>query len=154
MMIEFKNQIFVQCPVKEVFEFLSDFENLPKWNYYVLDVSKLTPGDVQIGTQYRQIRKNDQQKFEVTEYHPLSSIAIKTLPPERHLEMKFYLQSLGEGTQIIDEWKLDSPVPGPLNWLATRRVRSAVSENLEKLKKLLENGQVTLQDGRRVQKKG
>ena len=37
-MLEFENTIRIDRPVGEVFAFLSDFENIPKWNYYVLEV--------------------------------------------------------------------------------------------------------------------
>ena len=37
-MLEFENTVYIDRPVDEVFAFLSDFENIPKWNYYVLEV--------------------------------------------------------------------------------------------------------------------
>ena len=41
-MLEFANTIYVDRPLAEVFNFLSDFENIPKWNYYVLEVTKIS----------------------------------------------------------------------------------------------------------------
>lgn len=41
-MLEFENAIHIERPVEEVFEFLADFENLPKWNY-VVQGQKQTP---------------------------------------------------------------------------------------------------------------
>ena len=32
-MLEFENTVYIDRPVDEVFAFLSDFENIPKWNY-------------------------------------------------------------------------------------------------------------------------
>ena len=43
-MIEFETMIRINRPIAEVFAFLSDFENIPKWNYYVLEVRKLSRG--------------------------------------------------------------------------------------------------------------
>jgi uncharacterized membrane protein len=37
-MLEFENTVYTDRPIGEVFAFLSDFENIPKWNYYVLEV--------------------------------------------------------------------------------------------------------------------
>jgi hypothetical protein len=51
---------------------------------------------------------------------------------------------------LRDEWKLDTGRPALLETLASRRVKSAVAENLAKLKELLEEGGVVLQDGREV----
>jgi uncharacterized membrane protein len=33
--LEFENTIPIDRPIDEVFAFLSDFENIPKWNYYL-----------------------------------------------------------------------------------------------------------------------
>ena len=35
-MLAFENTIRIDRTVAEVFAFLSDFEHIPKWNYYVL----------------------------------------------------------------------------------------------------------------------
>ncbi|MGW8318638.1 MAG: SRPBCC family protein [Candidatus Promineifilaceae bacterium] len=43
-MIEFENTIVIQRPVEEVFAFVSDFENVPKWNYYVQQVARTSSG--------------------------------------------------------------------------------------------------------------
>ncbi|MFN2151082.1 MAG: SRPBCC family protein [Anaerolineales bacterium] len=147
-MIEFTNKIYVERPLKEVFEFISDFENLPKWNYYVTEANKLVDGPVDVGTQYHQVRKTDQQQFQVVEYEQNQVVAIETLPPERKLRMRFQFDPVNGGVEITDTWQLEADAPGPLNWLAKKKVKAAVSQNLAKLKRLLEHGRVTLQDGR------
>jgi uncharacterized membrane protein len=147
-MIEFINKIHIKRPLEEVFEFVSDFENLSKWNYYVTDVNKLSDGPVGVGTKYLQTRKTDQQQFRVVEYELDQVVAIKTLPPERKLHIRFQFGSADGGVEITDTWQLESGIPGPLNWFAKKKVKAAVSENLKKLKRLLEIGEVTLQDGR------
>jgi len=147
-MIDFTNKIHIERPLDEAFEFISNFENLPKWNYYVTDVKKLGDEPVGIGTKYHQIRKTDQQQFQVTEYERNQVVAIETLPPEKKLHMRFQFDTVDGGVEITDTWQLEANAPGPLNWLAEKKVKSAVTQNLKKLKYLLENGHVTLQDGR------
>jgi uncharacterized membrane protein len=147
-MIEFKNSITIKRSLSEVFEFVSDFENLPKWNYYILDVSMLSNGPIGEGTKYHQLRKTDQQDFQVIKFVPNRLVTIETLPPERPLKMRFEFEPTDNGTQIKDIWQLETGVPKPFNWFAARKVKSAVSENLRKLKDLLETGHVILQDGR------
>jgi hypothetical protein len=53
----------------------------------------------------------------------------------------------GNTTCIRDEWQLDTGRPADLERLTGRRVKSAVAENLTKLKELLEECRVVLQDG-------
>jgi uncharacterized membrane protein len=149
--LEFENTIPIERPIDEVFAFLSDFENIPKWNYYVLEVRQLSESPIGIGTTYHQLRKSDQQDFRIIEFEANNTVAVKTLPQSSpSFERRFTLYEEGETTRIRDQWKLDTGRPALLEWLARGRVKSAVSENLSKLKELLQERRVVLQDGRQV----
>ncbi len=80
-MIKFETTVRINRPVAEVFSFLSDLENLPKWNYYVLEVTKLSSGPIDTGTRYHQVRKTDEQDLRITEFDQNHKIVVKTLPP-------------------------------------------------------------------------
>jgi uncharacterized membrane protein len=147
-MIDFTNSVSIDRPVDDVFAFLADFTNMPLWNYFVLEVRQIDQEPVGMGTVFHQTRKTDSQRFVVTEYQPPRRLAIKTLPPAPALEMRFTLQPDGLATYLVDEWRFDSGRGPVLERLARGKVRSAVSDNLRKLKALLEQGRVTLQDGR------
>ena len=150
-MLEFKNTIRIDRPIEEVFAFLSDFENIPKWNYYVLEVRQLSENPIGIGTTYHQVRKTDEQDFHITEFEANRTVAVKTLPQSSpSFERRFTLYEEGNTARIRDEWKLDTGRPVVLEKLAGGRVKSAVAENLAKLQELLEEGRVVLQDGRQV----
>ena len=150
-MLEFKNTIRIARPIEEVFAFLSDFENIPKWNYYVLEVRQLSENPIGIGTTYHQVRKTDEQDFHITEFEANRTVAVKTLPQSSpSFERRFTLYEEGNTTRIRDEWNLDTGRPVVLEKLAGGRVKSAVAENLAKLQELLEEGRVVLQDGRQV----
>jgi uncharacterized membrane protein len=149
--LEFENAIPIDRPIDEVFAFLSDFENIPKWNYYVLEVRQLSESPIGIGTTYHQLRKSDQQDFRIIEFEPNHTVALKTVPQSSpSFERRFTLYEEGDTTRIRDQWKLDTGRPALLERLARGRVKSAVSENLSKLKELLQEGRVVLQDGREV----
>jgi uncharacterized membrane protein len=149
--LEFENTIRIEHPIEEVFAFLSDFENTPRWNYYVLEVRQLSENPIGIGTTYHQVRKTDEQDLHITEFEANRTVAVKTLPQSSpSFERRFTLYEEGNTTRIRDEWKLDTGRPVILERLAGGRVRSAVAENLAKLKELLEEGRVVLQDGRQV----
>ncbi len=150
-MLEFENTIRIDRPIDEVFAFLSDFENISKWNYYVLEVRQLSESPTGTGTTYHQVRKTDQQDFRIIEFEPNHTVAVKTLPQSSpSFERRFTLYEEGDTTRIRDQWKLDTGRPALLERLARGRVQSAVAENLAKLKALLEEGGVILQDGRQV----
>ena len=150
-MLKFENTIRIDRPVDEVFAFLLDFENIPKWNYYVLEVRQLSESPRGVGTTYRQVRKTNEQYFRTIEFEPDHTVAAKTLPQSSpRLEMRSSLYEEGNATRIRDEWKLDVGLPAMLERLALRSVKSAVAQNLAKLKELLEEGRVILHDGRQV----
>jgi carbon monoxide dehydrogenase subunit G len=150
-MLEFENTIRIGRRIDKVFAFLSDFENIPKCNYYVLDVRQLSESPRGIGTTYHQVRKTDEQDFRIIEFEPDHTVTVKTLPQSSpSFERRFTLYEEGDTTQIRDEWKLDTGRPAILERLARGRIKSAVAENLAKLKELLEEGRVVLQDGRQV----
>ena len=43
-MIRFENTVEIDRPIEEVFRFVANFENVPRWNYYVVDVRQLSEG--------------------------------------------------------------------------------------------------------------
>jgi uncharacterized membrane protein len=111
--LEFENTVYIDRPIDVVFAFLSDFENIPKWNYYVLEVRQLSEGPIAIGTTYPQVRKTDEQDFHITEFEANRTVAVKTLPQSSpSFERRFNLYEEGTTTRIRDEWKLDTGSPG------------------------------------------
>ena len=150
-MLEFENTIRIDRPVNEVFAFLSNFENIPKWNYFVLEVRQISDNPKGVGITYHQVRKSDEQDFRIIAFEPNHSVGVKTLPHSSpSFERKFTLYEEGNTTRLRDEWKLDTGRPAVFERLARGRVKSAVAENLAKLKELLEENRVVLQDGRQV----
>ncbi len=150
-MIDFENTIVIARPVEEVFNFIADFENVPKWNYYVSKVTRTSGTSMNEGTTYHQVRRSDQQDFQVVDYTPHRSVAIKTLPGSSpQFEMTFTFEPSGGNTRLVDSWKLQTGHNRLVERLGAAKVKSAVAENLSRLKELLETGETRLQDGRIV----
>lgn len=150
-MIRFTTHIDIDRPTDEVFDFVADFENIPKWNYFVTRVDKLTAGPVTVGTRFHQVRQTDEQDYDVTRLVPGRLVEVTTTPQSTpSLTMRFDIEAVPGGSRLTDSWQLDTARSRPLELLGTPRVRSAISQNLAKLKHLLETGAATLQDGRVV----
>jgi polyketide cyclase/dehydrase/lipid transport protein len=78
-MASFENTVMIRRPIEEVFAFLSDFENVPKWNYAILETHKVSEGPVGVGTIYQQVRSvpsRSEERFEVTAYNPPRELEI------------------------------------------------------------------------------
>jgi uncharacterized membrane protein len=149
--MRFQNAVEIEASNNDVFEFVSDMRNMPKWNYFVTKVTQENGEGPGPGARYHQTRKTDSQRYEIIHFEPGTSLTIKTIPGasprfERHLRFEV----IPSGTRLIDEMSLPTGYPGILEGLFAGRVRRAVAENLGKLKELLEHGHTQLQDGRGV----
>lgn len=150
-MFSFENQITIDRPIGEVFGFATDLPSIPKWNYYVRSVVLTSDVPGAEGSTYHQIRKNDEQDLRIVEIKANESLIVETIPPSKpELRREMLFTEDGETTTITDRWDLDMGVPRLLEPLASNRAKNGVRENLDKLKTLLEKGEVTLQDGRVV----
>ena len=148
-MIEFINEVEVHLTPREVFEFIADFENAPKWNYFVTDVKKRSSGPIGVGTVFDQTRKTDGQSYQITDLIPDRRVEVATTPGSTPaFTMRYDFESTPDGTRLTDHWRLQSGHNPLFERLGERRIRAAVAENLGKLKQLLETGTTTLQDGR------
>jgi uncharacterized protein YndB with AHSA1/START domain len=137
----------IDRPLAEVFAFVSDPENLPRWNYYVIGCTKLEAGPTRVGSTYRLVRKSDSRVFGVTEFERDRRLVIRFRAPTPPLEIRFTLESTGTGTRLTNEWELKG-IAGFVAGFARGPIRRAVGENLDKLRELLETGRTQLQDGR------
>ncbi len=147
--MKFQNVIEIKAPVTEVFEFVADMRNTPKWNYFVTRVIQENGNGPAPGVRYHQTRQTDSQRYEIIHYKQGQSLTVRTLPGsslvfKRHLQF----ESITDGTRLIDQMSLRTRYPAILERLAVGNIHQAVAENLGKLKELLENGQTQLQDGR------
>jgi uncharacterized membrane protein len=149
-MTRFRNEIIIDRPIDEVFRFVANFENMPKWNYFVVDVHKVSRDPIGLGAVFHQRRKTDTQEYRITEFDHGRRVAVETLPPAPSLVMRFTLEARGTSTRLSDEWEfgVGGGLLGVLGSLAAGRIKAAVRENLAQLKHLLENREVRLQDGR------
>jgi carbon monoxide dehydrogenase subunit G len=139
----FANTVTIHRPAEEVFAFLADFENVPKWNYAIEKTRKASPGPVGVGTVYRQTRSipgRSEEGFEVTVFEPGQRLAIRGQIGPFRARVGYLLEAVPGGTRLTNDVALD-PSPGVLRLaarLATPRVKTAVAENLGKLKEILE----------------
>ena len=62
--------------------------------------------------------------------------------------MDFELEPVAGGTRLRDRWELETGLPALVERITSGQVQTAVAQNLEKLKELLETGRTRLQDGR------
>ena len=74
----FESSVVIDRPIEEVFAFLADGENDPKFSPRVLEIRKTTDGPPGVGTLYASTVKDagvkTQREFKLTEFEPNSRI--------------------------------------------------------------------------------
>jgi carbon monoxide dehydrogenase subunit G len=140
--MEFSNEIVIERSPHDVFEFVSDLENVPKWNYAIVETRKESEGPVAVGTTYRQVRSRptgSEETLRVTELEPERRFAFEGGLGPFEGTMTYELEEVGAGTRLTNKAELEARGIATLAApIASGRVRGAVAENLETLKQLLE----------------
>ena len=138
----FENVVVIGRPIEDVFAFLADFENVPKWNYAIVETRKVSEGPVGVGTIYRQVRSvpsRSEESFQVTAYVPPRHLEIQGQLGPFPSRLSYALDALPGGTRVTNSVELKLRGPGRLlGPVAMPRVRDAVGANLRKLKELLD----------------
>ena len=140
--MEFSNAITIERPTHDVFEFVSDLENVPKWNYAIVESWKTSDGPVRVGTMYRQVRSlpsRSEETLQVTELEPDRRFAIHGGLGPLDGTLTYEFEEVGGNTRLTNRANLEArgivKLAAPV---ISGRVREAVAANLETLKQLLE----------------
>lgn len=119
--MDFTNTVVIRRPPGDVFRFLAELENIPKWNSAIIETHKT------------------EEAFEVTEFEPERRLAIRGGLGPLHGTMSYTLEPMDQGTRLTNAADLEGRgvlrIAAPL---ATGRIREAVAANLGVLKELLE----------------
>jgi uncharacterized protein YndB with AHSA1/START domain len=138
----FDNTVVIGRPIEDVFGFLSDLENVPKWNYAIVETRKVSEGPIGVGAVYHQVRSvpsRSEERLEITTYDPPRQLEIRGQLGPFASRLFYALDTIPEGTRVTNTVELE--LGGPrrlLGRVAVPRVREAVAANLKKLKELLE----------------
>ena len=105
-MITLHNQLDVDRPIAEVYDFIVNVEDAPKWQPAVLETTRITPGPLQVGSQFREVAKLGNRRVdtlcEVLELEPLQRITFKGSSPSSPMSYKttYTLEAKGDATRI------------------------------------------------------
>src|SRR4029077_10269492 len=98
--------VVIDRPIEEVFAFLADGENDPKFSSRVIEIAKTTDGPAGVGTVYASTVKDagvkTKREFKLTEFDPPTRIRWKELSkaPVVVPEGGYDLAPAGEGTEL------------------------------------------------------
>ncbi len=142
-MLKVEVSVVINRSVEEIFEFLANPENDPKWQSGVLEAEQTSKGPSGVGATNREVRKfmgrRIDQTFEVTEYEQNRMIKQKTTSGPMTLDTIYAFESVEGGTRVTIGGEGDSggffKLADPLiNRMAKRQMEA----DLDNLKDLLE----------------
>lgn len=103
-----KNSIVIDRPIDEVFAYVSDVENMPRWVSGVRKVrllSKKVKAGARFSAEYAQGMRNSAINFKVADYEPPVRFAATTErgPFSFPFRGTFEFRSLGDSTEVISD---------------------------------------------------
>jgi len=140
--MEFSNAITIERPRHDVFEFVSDLENVPKWNYAIVETRKTSDGPMHVGTTFRQVRSlpsRSEETLQVTELEPDRRFVVHGGLGPFEATLTYEFEDVGESTRLTNRANLQARgIKRLVAPIVSGRVRDAVAANLGTLKQLLE----------------
>jgi carbon monoxide dehydrogenase subunit G len=144
-MINFEIGTLIDRPVQDVFTFLSNPLNLPKWQTMIASIEQITPGAVGAGSKYNLSAEMMGRKIdgimEVVEYQPPTRFGFVNNAGPIQVKVVMTLKPVGTGAKITLNAEGN---PGGLFKLAegalAGQVKSQMEANLARLKAVLESG--------------
>jgi uncharacterized protein YndB with AHSA1/START domain len=98
----FENTVTIRRSVEDVFSFLADLENVPKWNYAIVETRKVSAGPVGVGTIYQQVRSvpsRSEEHLEVTAYDPPQQLEVRGQLGPFPSRLTYAFDAIPEGTR-------------------------------------------------------
>ena len=142
-MVKVEVSAVINRPIEEVFDYMSDPGNGPKWQSGVLEAEQTSKGPMGVGATNREVRKfmgrQIDQTFEITEYEPNRMIKQKTISGPMTLDTIYAFESVEGGTRVTMGGEGDSggflKLADPL---INRMAKRQMGADLANLKDMLE----------------
>jgi len=88
-MLKVENSILINKPVEQVWNYLTDFENTPKWDIGVLETKQTSEGPAGLGTTFQNsgpfLGRTAVREYEVIEYVPNKKVKVKLITSTRSI---------------------------------------------------------------------
>jgi carbon monoxide dehydrogenase subunit G len=144
-MINYELSTLVDRPLQEVFDFMSDPLNMPKWQSMIASIEQVTPGSITVGSKYsvhaEMLGRRMEGVMEITAHEPPVKFGFTNQAGPMQVTVTVTLKPVGMGAKITINaqgnpagvFKL---AEGPL----THQIKGQMEKNLAKLKSVLETG--------------
>jgi uncharacterized membrane protein len=144
-MITFDIGTLIDRPVENVFGFISNPMNLPKWQAMVATVEPASSGPVGVGSKFKVntevMGRKMEGVMEITDFIPPEKFGFKNVAGPVQVQAVATFKPAGTGTRLNLNGQGE---PGGVFKLAegvlAKQVKSQMEDNLKRLKSVLESG--------------
>lgn len=142
-MIKVSDSIDISSPCSEVFAFVSDLNNLPKWQSEVVQSTVVTPGPVKVGTRFDEVVKVGPWRLPthcvVTQYEPERLMAFKADSSPIGFVAKVGLEQIKDKTRVtMDGTASLRGFYRLMQFALAGDLRKGVKQELKALKEIME----------------
>jgi len=135
----------IDKPVKDVFAFVADPNNMSKWNSAVVSLEQVTPGEVGVGTKFKSVGEMMGRRIEgemqITAYEPDTKCGFQVNAGPMQVNMTMMFKTVGTGTKIsLNAQGNPAGFFKIAEGMMAGRVKTMMEENLARLKLVLEKG--------------
>lgn len=144
-MIKVEESVVIQRPIEEVFAFLADQTNAPRWQSGLLEVRRVTDEPIGLGTKHTAVRKFMGRRLEATNeyvvYEPNKEVTFTGTANSADFTHSYFTESTAEGTKVTSRMEMESKgLFGLAEPLITASLRREFVASSGELKEMLESG--------------
>ena len=143
-MIKIERSVVINRPVEEVFAFVGDFNNEPKFVPALVRTELISKGPIGVGTRYREVNRlvlglKTASEYEIIAYEPNRKVEFKSNAGPAQFKGGYYLEAVAGGTKVtlaaeavmVGPFRLVEPMIAP-------SIPKQVEASLANLKTVLE----------------
>lgn len=128
-MLRTENRVEINRPPAEVFKFIADLSNEPRYVPNVLETEKISDGPTGVGTKYREVTRvmlgrRAVATYEITQFDPPTTFAFRGTSGRSRFRGKWVLEATDGGTSA--KFTAEAQLAWPTKYLE-RFVRSSVA---------------------------
>ena len=145
VMINIEESVTIARPVERVFTFATDFQNNTRWQTNVILTEQTSEGPMGEGTTYRLVNRFMGKHFDsngvISEYIPNQICSYRFVSGPVGGSSSFIFEPVNEGTRFITKGAIELIYFKSMGILARHKARRQVRNDLQTLKRILENGE-------------
>ncbi len=143
-MIDLEDSVFIHQPITRVFEYVTNFENNSQWQTGIVTTAVTSAAPFGRGSTYSCVNRFLGFRFEsegiIAEFEPNRICSYRFTSGSVSGESRFVFETVNGGTKFTTRGKLQLKNLKLAGFWVNRKARQQVRNDLQRLKRILENG--------------